>query len=245
MNQIWVLTYVAVLLRVSAIVMLLPAIGASYVPTRVKVALCILMTLIIAPVMLEDVRKSISVDLGVPIVFLREIATGIMIGVTMRLIVYAASFAGGLVTSLIGMVNVFGVNIEHNESSPILETFLALTTTALIFGSDTHLLIIAAIVKSYEDYPVGHFLESQQALVAVVDIVRRMTNIAIHIAAPILVFSAMANVAVALINRMVQQVPIYFVMSGAMLIGGFMLLGLTLDKSLTRVVDALVEGLLK
>lgn len=245
MNGDWLLIFVAVLVRVSGIVMLLPGIGATYIPMRVKAVICILFSLVIVPIVADDLQKLISNRNTIIFMFLGEMIVGLVVGLSIRLIVYAASFAAGMISNLIGLTNVFGINVDHGESVSILETLLGLLTTALIFATDTHLLMIASIRKSYINYPVAQLINSQQALIVIVDVIRNSTLIAMHIAAPLLLFSAISNFAIALINRIIQQVPIYFVMSGMVVLCSLALLAKTFDKSVAQLLDALVAELLK
>ncbi len=223
--------------------MLLPALGATYIPLRVKASICLVVTLVIAPVVFEDVKNSISSGHTIVLTFAREVAIGLIVGLSMRLLAYAAGFAGGIIASLLGMTNVFGINLDNGESTSILETLLALTTTALIFSTDTHHLMIASIKGSYDAYPPAQVLDGQQMLIVAVDSIRRATIVAIHIAAPILLFSTISNCALALINRFVQQVPFYFVMTGFIILLGLALLAATIDRSIMKVVESLVESI--
>ena len=243
MTPDWVYPYLAVFLRVSGCIMLLPAIGGNFTPVRARIMICLMLTLIIAPVVYEGLQAALNSGRSTFGIMAGEFLFGIVLGALVRLIAYAASFAGGMITSLIGLTNVFSMNIEHNESAPILETFLGLATTALIFSTDTHLLMVVAIRKSYDFYAATQDISAQIFLVEVVDAVRKSATIAMHIAAPFLILTVVANFAVAILNRLVQQVPMYFVMNGPIVLVGFVLMGLVADRALGLVVAALIEEL--
>jgi flagellar biosynthetic protein FliR len=89
--------------RVGAMVMLLPGLGESNIPTRVKLSIALLLTLIILPLH----RNAYHVDMGsitsLLVLMLHEIVIGIVLGATARVTLSALQVAGAVIAQQMGL----------------------------------------------------------------------------------------------------------------------------------------------
>src|ERR1700741_2738732 len=101
-------TFMLVFARIGAMVMLLPGLGETNIPTRVKLSIALLLTLIILPLH----RNAYHVDMGslapLLVLMLHEIAIGIVRGATARVTLAALQVAGAVIAHQMGLGFVTG-----------------------------------------------------------------------------------------------------------------------------------------
>lgn len=89
--------------RIGAMVMLLPGLGETNIPTRVKLSIALVLTLIILPLH----RSAYQVDMGslapMLVLMLHEIVIGIVLGATARVTLSALQVAGAVIAQQMGL----------------------------------------------------------------------------------------------------------------------------------------------
>ena len=87
-------TFMLVFARVGAMVMLMPGFGESNIPTRVKLAIALLLTLIILPLHRSAYQVDLTSMAALGVLMLHEIVIGIVLGATARVTLSALAVAG-------------------------------------------------------------------------------------------------------------------------------------------------------
>src|SRR6266403_489889 len=95
--------FMLVFARIGAMVMLLPALGESNIPVRIKLAIALLLTLIIMPLH----RAAYHIDLGaltpLLVLMVHEIFIGIVLGTAARITLAALQVAGSVIAQQLGL----------------------------------------------------------------------------------------------------------------------------------------------
>jgi flagellar biosynthetic protein FliR len=199
-----------IFLRVGAVVMLLPAIGEQVVPPRVRLGFSLMLSLCLAPTalpLLPAMPQTLG-EMGGQM--FKELFVGLMMGGILQLMMMALSVAGEVMA--IQTTLAFSQTANPNEAQPgaTLATFLSVTAVALIFATNLHHLFIGAIAKSYQMFPPMKPPQIQDAGVLAVRTVGEAFALGIQLAAPVIVFSIIFNVATGLIGRLMPQFQIFF-----------------------------------
>src|SRR3569833_651745 len=96
--------------RVGAMVMLRAGLGETNIPTRIKLSIALLLTLIILPLH----RNAYNVDMGsiapLLVLMLHEIVIGIVLGATARVTLSALQVAGAVIAQQMGLGIVISVD---------------------------------------------------------------------------------------------------------------------------------------
>src|SRR6202167_3395258 len=90
-------TFMLVFARVGAMVMLLPGLGESNIPVRIKIAIALLLTLIIVPLHRADYHVNMDTLSALLVMFIYEILIGIVLGATARVTLAALQVAGAVI----------------------------------------------------------------------------------------------------------------------------------------------------
>src|ERR1700754_949928 len=153
-------SFMLVFARVGAMVMLLPGLGEANIPVRIKLAIALLLTLIILP--LHRAAYTIDMQSLFPLLVLmvHEIVIGVVLGATARVTLSALQVAGSVIAQQLGLGFVTSVDPTQGQQGVLIGNFLNLLGMALIFATDTHHLVIAALNDSYRIFSPGETLPS-------------------------------------------------------------------------------------
>jgi flagellar biosynthetic protein FliR len=219
--------------------MVLPALGSQRIPVRIKIILSLFITLLISPGLDTPEARSVNLFTGVA----KELSVGIAIGLLSRLLFNAAEAAGSIIAMMIGMTNAFAGTNEESESLPILATILSLFMAMMIFVTDLHHLMIVAVRRSYDIVPIAGSFGTQEVLGAIVDASHRSAVLALQISAPFVIIGMVANLTAGILNRIVQQVPIYFVITPVVTFIGLVVLSIVSTSIVMSLSAAMMREL--
>lgn len=222
--------YVAglVFARVGAMVMLMPGIGDTSVPARVRLGFALLMSLLLTPLLQNTVPGVPTSVGGLWGQVIHEILIGLMIGSVLKLFFTAMSTAGEVISMQTTLSFAQTTNPSMGQSSTAVATFLSMLGLTLIMATDLHHLFIGAIVKSYDLFPFSRAVPVNDAATLAVRTVADSFSLGIQLAAPVIVFSLVFNLATGLIGRVMPSFQIFFVASPLSVILGLSLLALSL-----------------
>ena len=109
-----------------------------------------------------------------------------------------------------------------------ISTFLTLLGLTLIFDTDLHRLFIAAMAHSYTLFPPTKDLPLNDAGQLAIQTVSKSFALGLQLAAPVVVFSIVFNIATGLIGRVMPQFQIFFVATPLSLLLGLSIFALSL-----------------
>jgi len=160
--------FMLVFARIGAMVALLPGLGESNIPVRIKLAIALLLALIILPLH----RTAYHIDMGslssLLVLMLYEIIIGVVLGATARVTLAALQVAGSVIAQQLGLGFVTSVDpTTQGQQGLLIGNFLTLLGVTMLFATDTHHLVIAALNDSYsifspaEPIPSGVLVRSE------------------------------------------------------------------------------------
>ena len=123
-DQVW--GAALVFARLGAILMLLPGLGETYVPPRIRLSLALLITLVVWPIAapaLPALPESVG---GMAGWVIREVATGLMIGAILRAFMTALATAGEVVSLQTTLSFAQSTNPMQAQPGSTLSAFLTL-----------------------------------------------------------------------------------------------------------------------
>lgn len=223
--------------RVGALIMMIPGLGDSGVPVRVRLAIAFLMCLVVTPVVapsLPQIPASVG-DLGADL--LREVLIGLAIGAILRAFYAAMATAGEVISLSTTLSFAQTANPTEAQQNTTIATFLSLMAVVLIFATNLHQLFIAAIVRSYTLFPYGHAAPVADFTQLAIRTVSGAFALGIQLAAPILAFSLIFNIATGLVGRAMPSFQIFFAAAPLQVLLGLSLLALSLGVMGTWWLD--------
>ena len=230
----WAFSFVLVLSRCGAAVMLLPGLGEAEAPAVFRAGLTLALVMLVLP----GVGQVPPVEgWSCAAMVAAELMCGGVLGWLARVMTLALPMAGQLISFMTGLSSVISPDPALGQSSGIMRLFsIAAPMLALATGLWT--LPVAALLGSYGLVPPGHLLPVADSAQAAASAVADAFGLALRLAAPFVVASVVWQVALGFMGRLVPQLQIYFAAIPGQIIGGLALLGLLSASMANAWVEA-------
>ena len=236
--------FLLVFARIGAMLMLLPGLGEMMISRRLRLTAA----LVLAAVMLPLHRDAYRVDLHQigPVLLLlgEELLIGAVLGMTARLTVAALQVTGSIVAQQLGLGFVTAVDpTEHGQQAVLIGNFLTILALALLFATNLHHLVIAALDDSYTLFHPGEVPLTGDMAALITRTVAGAFRIGVQLSAPFLVFGLLFNLGLGLLSRLMPQMQVFFVGMPLSILLGLLILLLVLGAMMTTFLGSL-EGVL-
>jgi flagellar biosynthetic protein FliR len=231
--------FLLIFARVGAMVMMMPGIGESNLPARVRLAIVLVLT----AVMLPAHQKAYTVDLNAlgPVLLLlfQELMIGAILGLTARLAISALQTAGAVVAQQMGLGFVTAVDPTQGQQGMLVGNFLTLLGITLVFATDLHHLVIEAINDSYTIFKPGEMPLVGDAAKHITNVIATSFRIGIQLSAPFLAFGLLFNLGLGVLSRLMPQMQVFFIGLPLSILLGMLLLILVVGAMMGTFVDYL------
>jgi flagellar biosynthetic protein FliR len=229
--------------RIGTMVMLLPGIGELNLPARVRLTIALVLTAILLP----SHERVYVIDLnafGPAIVMLfQELIIGAVLGLTARLALSALQVAGSIIAQQLGLGFVTAVDPTQNQQGVLVGNFLTVLGITLIFATNLHHLVIAALNDSYSIFRPGEMPLTGDVAQHITRVIATSFRIGVQLAAPFLVFGLLFNLGLGLLSRLMPQMQVFFIGLPLSILLGFLLLILVMGAMMGTFVGYM-EGVL-
>ncbi len=234
-DQVW--AGALIFARIGAILMLLPGFGEAYVSPRIRLSLALVLSLALWPLVAGSL-PALPASLGSMVGWLiREVTTGLMIGFLLRLLMAALSTAGEVVSLQTTLSFAQTANPLQAQPATTLAAFLTLFGVAMIFATNTHHLFIAGLLGSYDVVRPVAPLVVEDFVTLAIRTVSGSFLLGVQLAAPVIVFSIIFNLATGLVGRIMPQFQVFFVSTPLNVLFGLSIFALSLGVIGTVFID--------
>jgi flagellar biosynthetic protein FliR len=230
-------TFMLVFARVGAMVMLLPGLGESNIPVRIKIAIALLLTLIIVPLHRADYHVNMDTLSALLVMFIYEILIGIVLGATARVTLAALQVAGAVIAQQLGLGFVTSVDPTQGQQGVVIGNFLTLLGITMLFATDSHHLVIAALNDSYSIFSPGEVMPSGDVAALATRAFAAAFKIGMQLSAPFLVFGLVFNIGLGVLARLMPQMQVYFVGVPLSILAGFLIFAVVLTAMMGGFLD--------
>ncbi|WP_372707974.1 flagellar biosynthetic protein FliR [Brevundimonas sp.] len=234
-DQVW--QGALIFARIGAVLMLIPGIGESYVPPRIRLSLALVVSLALWPV-IGGVLPALPATVGAMAGWIiREVVVGLMIGALLRSFTTALTTAGEIVSLQTTLAFAQTANPMQAQPGTTISAFLLLLGTALIFATNTHHLFIAGLVGSYELIAPARPLITGDFATLAIRTLGDSFMLGVQLSAPVLVFALIFNLASGLVGRVMPQFQVFFAAAPLSVILGLSVFALSLGVLGTVFID--------
>ncbi|MGE0285750.1 MAG: flagellar biosynthetic protein FliR [Bradyrhizobium sp.] len=233
-------TFMLVFARIGAMVMLLPGFGEVNIPTRIKLSIALLLTLIILPLHRAAYQIDMSSLMPLLVLMLHEIVVGIVLGATARVTLSALQVAGSVIAQQLGLGFVTAIDPTQGQQGLLIGNFLTILGLTLLFATDSHHLVIAALNESYRIFAPGQVFPGGDVAALATRAFAAAFKIGMQLSAPFLVFGLVFNIGLGVLARLMPQMQVYFVGVPLSILAGFLILGLVISALMGAFLDYFV-----
>ena len=200
-----------IFLRVVGIVFSAPILDSATIPVLFKAALAISVSVLLFPL----VGGGVSLDgLGIlAFVFgiIAEIAIGLTIGLSVKLLFTGIQLAGQIAGYQMGFAVANVVDPATSMQIPVLSQFYNLTALLVFLAINAHHMFFAAVVESYTILPPLSLQIHAELIRMMMQLAANMFVVAIKVGAPLIAVMLLVSVGLGLVSRTVPQIHIFIV----------------------------------
>jgi flagellar biosynthetic protein FliR len=229
--------FVLAFARIGAMVMLLPGLGEQNIPVRVKLSIALLLTLIILPLHRQAYQVDLQSMAALIVLMVHELVIGIVLGATARVTLGALQVAGSVIAQQMGLGFVQSVDPTQGQQGVLIGNFLTMLGVTLLFATDSHHLVIAALNDSYAVFAPGEIMPSGDVAALATRAFTAAFRIGLQLSAPFLVFGLVFNIGLGVLARLMPQMQVYFVGVPLSIFAGFLIFGIVIVAMMGTFLD--------
>jgi flagellar biosynthetic protein FliR len=218
-----VFAVVAVFTRVGAAVALLPGFGEIVLPARIKLGAAIAFAVIIWPAVADQASVPEGGVAALGAALLAEALAGLLLGLSVRLLIFALQMAGSMAAQSTSIAQMFGEGLMA-DPQPAYANLLAVAGIALAFALGLPVHAAAALIDSYQTLPFGQFPLGGDVADWGARRVGGAFGTALSLALPFVLMAFAYNVALGAINRAMPQLMVAFVGAPAITAGSLLVM---------------------
>lgn len=217
-----------VFVRVGAAMMLLPGFSEPYVPPRARLILALMISIIISPVVRENLPAMPASMLSLGLLIIGELVVGFFFGTITRMFIAAMATAGMIIAFMSSMANALVNDPSSQQQGAISGSFLTTIAVLMIFILDLHHVMLMAVADSYTLFRPGEGLEMGDFSEMVTRVLSKTFLLAFQLSAPFIAVGTIFYLGLGVLGRLMPQVQIFFVAMPMQIAVGFIILFLSL-----------------
>ncbi len=224
--------------RIGACFMVLPGFSSARIPVMFRLLMAAAISMAILPVLWDTIYPKVSgSDYAYIHLIVGETLIGTMYGLIPRLYVIGLQFAGSAISMSIGFNSPGAPDVVEDTPENQLTNLISFGGLLLLFMLDFHHIVLRALIDSYGLMPLGGFPDMQKMLITLTDTLGATFLLMLRLASPFIIFGMMFNFSIGLINKLAPQIPIYFISTPYLLMGGLFLVYFSIAAIVRQFAD--------
>lgn len=225
----WIVQLLWPLCRIAGLVATAPVLGESSIPTRVKIGLATVCTLIVMPVIgpMPDIPPASYAGL---LIAAQQVLIGVALGFCVRLIFTAAMMAGEFVGLEMGLAFASFFDPATGANTAVLSRLINLVAMLLFLAVNGHLLMLDGLIRTFDLLPVGASL-NPNGWGELLEWSAQLWISGMLLALPLIIVLLMINLSLGILNRTAQQLSVFAVGFPISLTTGLVMLAIVLPQS--------------
>lgn len=233
--------YLLPLFRIAGFVMVAPVFSTGFVSMRIRLGLCVMLTLVVAPNLTPDTSfDPVSIDGALLVI--QQVLIGAALGFVMQIIFAAIVNAGQLVGMQMGLGFAQMMDPQTGVSVPVIGQFYNLMGILLFLGMNGHLVLIEILADSFSILPPDAGWLPAPALLNIAYFGSWIFSGAVIIALPAIIALLMISVVMGVITKSTPQMNIFAVGFAISIIAGFIIILVSLSTALPQMANLFGEG---
>ncbi len=204
----WLVILLWPFVRILAFLSAAPLWGHSSVPRQAKIGLAFLVAIVIAPVLppMPDVPIMSWAGLGL---MAEQFLIGIAMGLVMHVVFAVVQAAGEFIGLQMGLAFATFFDASSGTNSMILSRVLYMITLLLFLALGGHLMVLEALVSSFQGLPVGIGAFNPEAFEMLVRYGGTIFVAGMSMALPLVGSLLILNLAMGILNRSAPQLTVF------------------------------------
>ncbi|PCI56612.1 MAG: flagellar biosynthetic protein FliR [Gammaproteobacteria bacterium] len=219
--------------RVSALIMTMIGFGARTIPTRIKLFLCVTVTIAIMPAIPPTNLENL-LSFNTAILLAQQTIIGVMLGFMTIMVVNTFTLAGQIIAMQSGLGFASLVDPASGMNVPAVGQFFLILSTLLFWVMDGHLAYLQFITASFDTLPIGSELFFSIKYKEIVLWGGWMFATALSLALAPLTAMLLINFSFGVMTRAAPQLNIFAIGFPITMMAGLLIMWLTFGNFLTH-----------
>lgn len=202
-TESYVVGFILLFFRFGAMFMATPIFSHNSIPMSIKASMAFFFSIVFYSSM-----PPLNIEITLPsiiIAILSELLFGLAIGVILQIAFNVITFAGGIISFMMGFSMASAIDPQSGISMPIISQFLSLMALMILFVIDMHHWILMYINESLSAIPLGGFIMSEDLFNYIIAAMANMFMVGFMIAFPIIALSWLADVIFGMLMKTMPQ----------------------------------------
>lgn len=244
---------ILILVRISCFVYVAPFFGTNNVPSRVKIGLSLLVSILIFS-SVDQSQVAYTGLFGYAVIVLKEGITGLLMGFAANICNSIILFAGNIIDMDIGLSMAQEFDPMTNSQVTITGSLYQYLLLLMLVVTDMHHYLLRALIDSYEVIPVnGQVFDWNSLAGSMATFMTDMFVIAFRIVLPIFASMMILNCILGIMAKVAPQMNMFAVGMQMKVLLGLLILFLTVSllpgiadfifKEMKRMIVSMIEGM--
>ncbi len=234
--------FLVVFARLGAVLMVLPVFSDDAVPVRIRLLIALGISLGLFGLLGPQVPATGNA-VGLVATLVGELMTGLALGVIVRIMFLAITIAGSIISLQTGLTSAVMPDAALGGQLPVMAKLVSVAAAVVCFALGIHHLWIAAMVNSYLVFPVGGLPPAADFAQLAIATTARSMELGFSLAAPLVVYGIVFNVALGLSARLAPTIQVFFIAQPLNILLGLALFGAILGAVLMGFATAMADWL--
>src|SRR5574343_2027397 len=224
----WIVAFIYPLSRILGFIAMAPLWSSTGVPARTRLILGLAIAVALTPSLppMPVVQPASLTGLWI---MAQQMLIGIGMGFAARIVFTAFDLAGEFIGLQMGLGFATFYDPLNSAQTPVVAEFIGLLALLLFLSLNGHLIYLATLAQSFSAIPVSGNPLGAASWLNLVELGGKIFSAGLLIALPIIVALTITNVALAVLTRAAPQLHLFALGFPLTLIGGFLVLAISLD----------------
>ncbi|MCE2896651.1 MAG: flagellar biosynthetic protein FliR [Betaproteobacteria bacterium] len=201
--------------------------GNRAVPFSIKVALAVVVTVVVAPVLPAPPPLAVVSPEGL-LILAQQVLVGVAMGFTTRIVITAAEMAGQMAGLQMGLGFAVFFDPQGAGQSPVVAQFMGVLAVLVLLASNSHYLMLTALVESFRIVPLSPAPLAAKGFLTLVSWASQIFQLGLMLSLPVVGALLVTNIGIGILTRAAPQLNVFAVGFPITLGVGFLMLYLSL-----------------
>ena len=237
--------FVMVFSRLGSALMLLPGIGETFVPQRVRLMLALAISFLMLEPLLPRLPAPPETISGLTHAIGYEVMIGLFFGTLLRILMNVLETTGMVIGLQSGLSNATVLNPALASQSPLPSAFLSMIGIVMVFVTGLDHLLFRSLIALYDVFPPNGEVIPGDMAQTIIQAVNKSFVVGIELAMPFFVIGLLMYIALGIMQKLMPQVQLFLVLLPVQIWGGLTLMSVTTIGIITvwlRYFDATVSA---
>ena len=199
----YIVGFLLLFFRFAALFLAAPIFSHNNIPMTIKTSMAFFFTIVFYSSM-----PALQIEINLPTILLAvlsELFFGLAIGVVLLLAYNVITFAGGIISFMMGFSMASAIDPQSGVSMPIISQFLSLMGLMILMAIDMHHWLLLFIDGSLSAIPLGGFLMTEDLFNYIILAASNMFIVGFMIAFPLIAITFLQDIIFGMLMKTMPQ----------------------------------------